>query len=90
MSEKSRPRQPDELALAWQALAERRREQLLRMYTEGRWSRYFSEDRISTHMRDTVDSIERWSALTKRAPKKPGFPPEMLPGAAPDLPLAAE
>lgn len=90
MGEHSRPRRPDELAKAWQALAERRREHLLRMYGNGRWRRYFSEERVMAYMRDTVRDIEGWSALTGRPPEHPGFPQEMLPDAKPDLPVAAE
>ncbi len=60
------------------------------MYGDGRWRRYFSEERVMSYMRQTVRDIESWSALTGRPPQHPGFPEEMLPGAKSDLPLAAE
>ena len=90
MEKHSRPRSPDELAKAWQDLAERRREHLLRLHGNGRYLRYFSDDRVMAQMRDTVSLIEKWSAMPGVQPRQPGFPQEMLPGAAPDLPMAAE
>lgn len=60
------------------------------MHRDGRYRRYFSDERLAAQMRDTVSTIERWSAQTGIAPKHSGFPEEMLPGATPDLPAAAE
>ena len=59
-----------ENALQWQRLAERRREHLLELYWSGRWRRYYTEEQITSLMRDAVRNIEEWGELSGEQPAR--------------------
>jgi uncharacterized repeat protein (TIGR03809 family) len=60
---KSTTWRPDAFARKWHALAQRRRNHLAELYQSGEWQRYYSEERLRSHMREAVREVEHWSAM---------------------------
>jgi uncharacterized repeat protein (TIGR03809 family) len=60
---KSTTWRPDAFARKWHALAQRRRNHLAELYQSGEWQRYYSEERLRSHIREAVREVEHWSAM---------------------------
>jgi hypothetical protein len=58
---------PSEIALKWRALAEQRHAHFLELHQTGRWRHYYSEHDFLLRMREAVDLLEHWNALTTSA-----------------------
>ena len=57
---------PDEVALRWRDLAERRRSHFVELYESGRWKRYYTEADFIARMREVVAAADEWEKLVSR------------------------
>jgi uncharacterized repeat protein (TIGR03809 family) len=58
------------IAQRWCDFAERRRADFTQLYESGRWTRYYSEERLVERVREVVQSAERWTQITARLTAK--------------------
>jgi uncharacterized repeat protein (TIGR03809 family) len=61
---------PDQVALRWRDLAERRRSHFVELYESGRWKHYYSEADFVQRMREVVAAAEEWEKLVSRQTAK--------------------
>jgi uncharacterized repeat protein (TIGR03809 family) len=67
MAEQIPRRMPDQLALRWFALAERRRVHCAELYRSGRWKLYYTEAHFRQAVRATVAACEAWRTIIAAA-----------------------
>jgi uncharacterized repeat protein (TIGR03809 family) len=60
----------DEVAQKWRDIAERRREHFIRLYDSGRWKLYYTEEEFLARVREAVELVNRWAAITEPAQPK--------------------
>jgi uncharacterized repeat protein (TIGR03809 family) len=58
------------IAQRWRDLTERRRADFAQLYESGRWTRYYSEERLLERVREVVQSAERWTQIAARLTTK--------------------
>jgi uncharacterized repeat protein (TIGR03809 family) len=59
-------RSSEDIARAWRALIQKRRENLTELYRSGRYKRYFTEEALLHQMRESAKAAQEWDALIAR------------------------
>src|SRR4029078_4688987 len=72
----------ERIALKWRNIAERRRDDHIALYKNGRWKHYYTDDEFLIEMRQAVAISDRWAVIAPR-------PGEVEMPAAIEQPVAA-
>jgi len=62
----AKSRSDDEIARAWRALIQKRREHLTELYRSGRYKRYFTEEALLHQMRESTKAAQDWDGFLAR------------------------
>lgn len=75
-------RSSEDIARAWRALIQKRREHLTELYRNGRYKRYFTEQALLQAMRESANAAQDWDAFIARKAAPGRTEPELKKAAA--------